>query len=165
MLRKKSSGGETPSCLERVESPNSNSELGTEFGITTVHVGRHNSALAPSGTFSRCVSVLKFQPAVQDVDQATAAHWTPCRVSPLSSHRAVVVKCQMRQQLSGPLFPLEGPREEIVYLPCIYRNTDTLKPDYLATVDVDPKSSTYCQVGSTSGSPAGPPDYPLSWFG
>lgn len=45
----------------------------------------------------------------------------------------------------------EGPREEIVYLPCIYRNTDVLKPDYLATVDVDPKSPTYCQVG---GGPA-----------
>lgn len=39
-----------------------------------------------------------------------------------------------------------GPREEIVYLPCIYRSTGILKPDYLATVDVDPKSPTYCQV-------------------
>lgn len=71
------SGGETSGCLERVESPNSNSELGAEFGITTLHVGRHNSAAVPSGTFSCCVSVLKFQPAVQDVDQATAARWTP----------------------------------------------------------------------------------------
>ncbi|MEQ2183199.1 hypothetical protein GOODEAATRI_030241, partial [Goodea atripinnis] len=43
-------------------------------------------------------------------------------------------------------FLSEGPREEIVYLPCIYRSTDTQKPDYLATVDVNPKSSTYCQV-------------------
>lgn len=33
-----------------------------------------------------------------------------------------------------------------MYLPCIYRNTNTIKPDYLATVDVDPKSSTYCKV-------------------
>jgi len=41
---------------------------------------------------------------------------------------------------------LEGPREEIVYLPCIYRNTGIQKPDYLATVDVDPKSPHYCQV-------------------
>lgn len=43
---------------------------------------------------------------------------------------------------------VKGPREEIVYLPCIYRNTDILKPDYLATVDVDPKSSTFCQVAA-----------------
>ncbi|POI24387.1 hypothetical protein CIB84_011863 [Bambusicola thoracicus] len=41
---------------------------------------------------------------------------------------------------------LEGPREEIVYLPCIYRNTGIQKPDYLATVDVNPKSPHYCQV-------------------
>uniref|UniRef100_A0A0B8RQ82 Methanethiol oxidase n=1 Tax=Philothamnus irregularis TaxID=1899461 RepID=A0A0B8RQ82_9SAUR len=45
-----------------------------------------------------------------------------------------------------PLDAMKGPREEIVYLPCIYRNTGTKKPDYLATVDVDPKSRTYCQV-------------------
>lgn len=41
---------------------------------------------------------------------------------------------------------LKGPREEILYLPCIYRNTGIEKPDYLATVDVDPKSPHYCQV-------------------
>ncbi|KAK1895716.1 Methanethiol oxidase [Dissostichus eleginoides] len=39
---------------------------------------------------------------------------------------------------------MKGPREEIVYLPCIYCNTGILKPDYLATVDVDPKSPSYC---------------------
>lgn len=39
-----------------------------------------------------------------------------------------------------------GPREEILYLPCIYRNTGIEAPDYLATVDVDPKSPQYCQV-------------------
>lgn len=57
--------------------------------------------------------------------------------------------------LSAPLLPFEGPREEIVYLPCIYRNTEFVKPDYLATVDVDPKSPTYSQVGSTCRSLAG----------
>ncbi|XP_077996711.1 methanethiol oxidase-like [Glandiceps talaboti] len=41
---------------------------------------------------------------------------------------------------------VNGAREEIVYLPCIYSNTETQKPDYLATVDVDPRSSTYSQV-------------------
>uniref|UniRef100_A0A674JVB6 Methanethiol oxidase n=1 Tax=Terrapene triunguis TaxID=2587831 RepID=A0A674JVB6_9SAUR len=45
-----------------------------------------------------------------------------------------------------PLDAMKGPREEIVYLPCIYRNTGIEKPDYLATVDVDPKSPHYCQV-------------------
>ena len=31
-------------------------------------------------------------------------------------------------------------------MPCIYRNTGTEAPDYLATVDVDPKSPQYSQV-------------------
>ncbi|XP_062394305.1 methanethiol oxidase [Sardina pilchardus] len=46
----------------------------------------------------------------------------------------------------SPLDAMMGPREKIVYLPCIYRNTDILKPDYLATVDVDPKSPHFCKV-------------------
>ncbi|XP_046415365.1 methanethiol oxidase [Neodiprion fabricii] len=39
---------------------------------------------------------------------------------------------------------LEGPREEIIYVVCI--QPDPTKPDVLATVDVDPKSSTYSQI-------------------
>ncbi|XP_069506386.1 methanethiol oxidase-like [Ambystoma mexicanum] len=45
-----------------------------------------------------------------------------------------------------PLDAMKGPREEILYVACIYRNTGIEKPDYLATVDVDPKSPTYSQV-------------------
>lgn len=45
-----------------------------------------------------------------------------------------------------PLDAMKGAREEIVYVPCIYRNTDIEKPDYLATVDVNPKSTAYSQV-------------------
>jgi len=37
-----------------------------------------------------------------------------------------------------------GAREKIVYLPCIIPNKD--RPDYVATVDVDPTSPTYSQV-------------------
>ncbi|KAK7886196.1 hypothetical protein WMY93_025817 [Mugilogobius chulae] len=47
---------------------------------------------------------------------------------------------------SSPLEAMKGPREKLVYLPCIYRNTEILKPDYLSTVDVDPDSKTYCQM-------------------
>lgn len=40
-----------------------------------------------------------------------------------------------------------GPREEIVYLPCIRVNTPREDlPDYLATIDVNPKSPTCGQV-------------------
>ncbi|NXI04681.1 SBP1A oxidase, partial [Pachycephala philippinensis] len=43
-----------------------------------------------------------------------------------------------------------GPREEIIYVPCIYRNTGRKIPDFLATVDVDPKSPCYSQVPPVS---------------
>eukprot|EP00884_Botryococcus_braunii_P010065 jgi/Botrbrau1/1905/Bobra.0005s0020.1 len=43
-----------------------------------------------------------------------------------------------------PLDATKGPRETIVYLPAIV--ADGSRPDYLATVDVDPASETYSQV-------------------
>ncbi|XP_068108549.1 methanethiol oxidase [Hyperolius riggenbachi] len=46
----------------------------------------------------------------------------------------------------SPLDAMKGPHEELIYVPCIYRNTGINKPDYLATVDVDPKSPQYSQV-------------------
>ncbi|XP_062489847.1 methanethiol oxidase-like isoform X1 [Pezoporus occidentalis] len=47
---------------------------------------------------------------------------------------------------ASPLDAMKGPREELVYVPCIYRNTGRKKPDFLATVDVNPQSPHYCQV-------------------
>lgn len=38
-----------------------------------------------------------------------------------------------------------GAREKLVYLPCIVPDQQS-RPDYLATVDVNPQSSTYSQV-------------------
>ena len=47
----------------------------------------------------------------------------------------------------GYATPLEamtkGPREKLLYIPCIYRGTETKKPDYLATIDCDPQSPEY----------------------
>ena len=39
-----------------------------------------------------------------------------------------------------------GPRETLIYVTCARRNVTPGKPDFLATVDVDPKSATYSQV-------------------
>ena len=39
-----------------------------------------------------------------------------------------------------------APRETLAYVACIYAGTGVNKPDYLATVDVDPASKTYAQV-------------------
>ena len=54
---------------------------------------------------------------------------------------------------SGPGYktPLDalknGPREKILYVPCIQpEGTKATKPDYLATIDVDPESPTFSQV-------------------
>jgi selenium-binding protein 1 len=42
---------------------------------------------------------------------------------------------------------MQAERETLAYLPGIYVGTETnQKPDYLATVDVDPKSKMYCKV-------------------
>eukprot|EP00271_Cylindrocystis_brebissonii_P014302 TRINITY_DN3561_c0_g1_i1.p1 TRINITY_DN3561_c0_g1~~TRINITY_DN3561_c0_g1_i1.p1 ORF type:complete len:476 (+),score=87.30 TRINITY_DN3561_c0_g1_i1:179-1606(+) len=50
----------------------------------------------------------------------------------------------------GYATPLEamksGPVEKLVYVPAIYTGTGVDKPDFLATVDVDPASPTYCQI-------------------
>lgn len=39
---------------------------------------------------------------------------------------------------------MSAPREKILYVACVH--TDDNKPDVLATIDVDPESSTYTQV-------------------
>lgn len=45
--------------------------------------------------------------------------------------------------------PLEafkhGPKEKILYITCVA--VDSKTPNYVAVVDVDPSSETYCQVG------------------
>ena len=40
-----------------------------------------------------------------------------------------------------------GAREKLVYVPCIVPQKD--RPDYLATVDIDPESEDYCKVSWT----------------
>ncbi|XP_070622809.1 methanethiol oxidase-like [Erythrolamprus reginae] len=45
-----------------------------------------------------------------------------------------------------PLDAMRGPRGKLMYVACILNGTGTQMPDYLATVDVDPESPTFCQV-------------------
>jgi selenium-binding protein 1 len=47
---------------------------------------------------------------------------------------------------ASPAEAMKAPRETLAYIPCLYVGTGVKKPDYLATVDVDPKSPTYSQV-------------------
>nr|XP_060614060.1 methanethiol oxidase-like [Anolis sagrei ordinatus] len=45
---------------------------------------------------------------------------------------------------ASPLDAMRGPKEKLMYVLCVL--SGTRQPDYLATVDVDPESPSYCQV-------------------
>lgn len=47
---------------------------------------------------------------------------------------------------ASPAEAMKGPREKLLYVVGIYTGTPIRKPDYLATVDVDPASTTYGKV-------------------
>lgn len=47
---------------------------------------------------------------------------------------------------ASPKEAMEGPREALIYVTAVYTGTGRGKPDYLATVDVDPTSPTYSNV-------------------
>ena len=51
--------------------------------------------------------------------------------------------CKCGPGYATPLDAMTGPREKLLYVPCIYRLTETQKPDYLATIDCDPESTEY----------------------
>ncbi|MEM9943755.1 MAG: selenium-binding family protein [Planctomycetota bacterium] len=45
-----------------------------------------------------------------------------------------------------PADAMKAPPESVCYVPAIYAGTKVNKPDYLATIDLDPNSKTYSQV-------------------
>ena len=47
---------------------------------------------------------------------------------------------------SSPSEAIKAPREKLLYTIAIYTGTGIQKPDYLATVYIDPDSETYSQV-------------------
>lgn len=47
---------------------------------------------------------------------------------------------------ASPQEAMRAPREKVIYAIALYVGTEVEKPDYLATVDVDPESPTYSQV-------------------
>ena len=47
---------------------------------------------------------------------------------------------------ASPQEAMQAPREKLLYATALYVGTKVDKPDYLATVDVDPESKTYAQV-------------------
>jgi selenium-binding protein 1 len=63
----------------------------------------------------------------------------------------------------SPAAAMKSPRETLAYVPAIYVGTKSERPDYLATVDVDPQSATYSQVIHRSPMPT--PGDELHHFG
>ena len=59
-----------------------------------------------------------------------------------------ILGCCKGPGYSSPLDAMkQGPPEKIMYVTCTRCHTgDTEVPDFLATVDTDPKSDTYCKV-------------------
>nr|ACU23278.1 unknown [Glycine max] len=54
--------------------------------------------------------------------------------------------CKSGPGYASPLEAISGPRESLIYVTSVYTGTGIEKPDYLATVDVDPNSPTYSKV-------------------
>ncbi|KAK6266091.1 hypothetical protein QUC31_016928 [Theobroma cacao] len=54
--------------------------------------------------------------------------------------------CKTGPGYATPLEAMSGPREALIYVTCVYTGTGREKPDFLATVDVDPNSPTYSKV-------------------
>nr|KYP57004.1 Putative selenium-binding protein [Cajanus cajan] len=54
--------------------------------------------------------------------------------------------CKSGPGYASPLEAMSGPRESLIYVTAVYAGTGIEKPDYLATVDVDPNSPTYSKV-------------------
>jgi selenium-binding protein 1 len=47
---------------------------------------------------------------------------------------------------ASPAEAIKGPREKLLYVIALYTGTGVKKPDYLATIDVDPASASYGKV-------------------
>ncbi len=51
---------------------------------------------------------------------------------------------------ASPADAMKGPREKLLYVPCIYSASESKRPDYLATIDCDPESPEYGKASCLS---------------
>ncbi|CAK8672548.1 unnamed protein product [Clavelina lepadiformis] len=69
------------------------------------------------------------------------------RVEAISKHlETSCCKAATGPGYASPRDAMKAPKEKILYIPCIYRNTPIDQSDYLATVDMDENSPTFCKV-------------------
>src|SRR5215207_7698342 len=80
---------------------------------------------------------------MQRRDFLAAAAATPLVLSATGASGAAE---EEQRTFATPADAMRSPPEELAYVVCTYAGTETKKPDYLATIDLDPKSKTYSQV-------------------
>lgn len=64
----------------------------------------------------------------------------------LSASQASAQEAEECRIFASPAEAMKSPPEKLIYTVAIYTGTNVRKPDYLATIDADPKSKTYSQV-------------------
>lgn len=77
---------------------------------------------------------------------AAATLATGALSSPLNSQSPQEDESCCDRTYESPASAMKAPPETVAYVPAIYAGTATKKPDYLATVDLDPDSKTYSQI-------------------
>lgn len=80
----------------------------------------------------------------RDFLAASAAVAAPLVLSSGRLRSAVAEEAE--RTFATPADAMKSPREDLAYVVCTYAGTETKQPDYLATIDLDPKSKTYSQV-------------------
>ena len=62
------------------------------------------------------------------------------------AHQGAAGAACCERTYATPAAAMNSPRETLLYVPAIYAGSSIQKPDYLATVDVDPASATFGQI-------------------
>lgn len=68
------------------------------------------------------------------------------RATTADAHASGAAEAACGPGYASPAEAMQGPREKLLYTTALYVGTAEDKPDYLATIDVDPASPTYSQV-------------------
>jgi selenium-binding protein 1 len=77
------------------------------------------------------------------LSQANLTQAARAKPSHSASHHVHTTACAT---YASPASAMQSERETLAYVPAIYAGTGRPLPDYLATVDVDPKSKTYSRI-------------------
>ncbi|XP_058716347.1 methanethiol oxidase-like isoform X1 [Poecile atricapillus] len=118
---------------------------------------RRDRETSRTGLGRRCPHLCSWKTAGprEQPGHGTAAPAAPSQQQPLSSSssgtgtpRAAAMDRCRAPCYEYPSCPdvLKAPREEVAYVTCTYRSTGIEQPDFLATVDLNPRSCHYGQV-------------------